>query len=243
MKILKLSLDMPLHPGDISGFRAAIVELVGREHELFHNHLQEEGGDASSLHWGYPLIQYRVHRRRAAIIALGRGVEAVKKQLLPVLPEVLFFAERQHRIGGYALRMEDYHWSLHEEPGVYGILQWFALNAKNYKQWKALSEKGARHDLLSRCLTGHLRSFAEAVGVPAKNEVQGKVLEVHRIKRMKWHGNDFVGFDVLFSSNLSLPANAGLGRSVAFGFGEVLPGQTYKRILAGRRKKEMLEDR
>lgn len=230
MKIFEISLDMPLHPGDISGFRAAIVELVGREHDLFHNH--DASGDARHTHWRYPLIQYQVRRGRATLLALSEGVEQVKQKLLPALPEVMSFAGRQHPVNGYCVRMRDYSWSLHDRGLAYGLVRWLGLNAENYSTWKKMKDPERQKMLLGRALTGHLRAFAEVAQVPFKDELTAKVLEVHGLKRVKWHGTDFIGFNLSFESNLALPLHVGLGRCVAFGFGEILSASAYENFCA-----------
>ncbi len=227
MEILTLILDIPLHPGDISAFRASVIELAGREHLLFHNHEGEE----AHYRWAYPLIQYGVRKGHAAITGLGEGAKLMRTELLPRLPQKWTFAGRQYKLSGCYLDLRTYHWSLYAEPKRYGLYQWLALSRENYALWKNRKDGQA---VLSQALTGHLRSLAEATGFPHVEEVKGEVLEVHRIKRVKWRDTHLIAFDALISSNMGLPMHLGLGRSVAFGFGELLPLPVYKKWIARR---------
>lgn len=234
MQILTLKLDMPLHPGDISGFRAAIVELVGREHEVFHNHDNSQQKD--HFHRGYPRIQYKVRGGKATIVAMAEGADLIKQYLLPKLPEQLTFAKKQHSIKGYEVHNQSYEWRVQSDPVQYGIVHWLALNVANYEAWKKAQDEGIQRHILNRAITGHLRSFARAIAFPYEEIITGEVLEVHRTKKMSWHGQAFVGFNAIISTNLILPRHIGLGRLTAFGFGETQPLHIYQKLLkAGKR--------
>ncbi len=235
MEILSLILDLPLHPGNIPAFRAAVVELVGREQLLFHNHESGEG-DTSHYRRDYPLIQYRVHRGDASITGLGEGAAAIRQQLLPRLPAQWSFAERRYRVSNYYINTREYNWSLHAEPKTYGLYQWLALSHENYDLWKSAEDGESRRAVLCRALTGHLRLFAKAVNFPRLEDVNGEVLQVHRVKRISWHDTNLIAFDALINSNLGLPAHIGLGRIPAFGFGELLPANVYETWIRKRKK-------
>ena len=78
-------------------FRAAIIEQVGLEHDLFHNH-----DGIKHFHWDYPLIQYSVRKGCATIIGLQQGAKAVQQLLLPKLSGELTF-------GGHSYPLHDYN--------------------------------------------------------------------------------------------------------------------------------------
>lgn len=235
MQILTLQFDFPLHPGNLSGFRAAIAELVGLEQEAFHNH--KNTSEQPQYHWNYPLIQYQVRRGQATITAMGKGRDLIYQHLIPKLPVALAFAGKTHRLGNFKIYEHEYNWTVAAQPFTYGLVHWLALNSNNYTNWQKTDSETTRQVILNKALTGHLRAFAEAVDVPGTDMIHGTVLRVDRIKKMTWHGQAFVGFDALIQSNLSLPQGPGLGRCVAFGFGELVREQQYNRLAFHRQKK------
>lgn len=230
MRILTLTLSLPLHAGDIPAFRGGIVDLVGKEHELFHNHdnTQEE---SDHYHWDYPLIQYTVRRGRATIIGLDAGADALQQILIPKLFGQLQFAGREYGFKGLQLKEHQHHWQLLEEPQLYGLFGWLALNQTNYADWKANTHPESRNAILNRALTGHLRVLAKAAGVEELDQVVGSVVQVDNQKRVTFHGTQFVRFHALINSTLALPFGLGLGRAVAFGFGEILPLRVYQNMI------------
>jgi hypothetical protein len=52
VKLFVVAFDFKIEKKEIPTFRAAIIEKVGRENILFHNHLGQD------FRYGYPLIQY-----------------------------------------------------------------------------------------------------------------------------------------------------------------------------------------
>lgn len=234
MRILTLSLDLPLHPGDIPAFRSCIAGLAGREHEIFHNH-DAGTGENDRYHWGYPRVQYVVRRGRATLIGLDAGAEAIRRILLPQLPYSLHFAGRAHKLGGYQMQEKIHEVVPLERPRQYGLFGWIALNRSNYTAWKIASEEAERLQILSRALTGHLRAFAQTVGGLDLQQISGEVLSVGNQKRIAWHSVPLIRFHVHFQTNLKLPTGIGIGRSAAFGFGEALPLAAYKKIVPDQR--------
>lgn len=230
MRILTLTLNLPLHSGDIPGFRAAIAELVGLEHELFHGH----NNDPEVLYQhnrAYPLIQYAARRGRATLIGLGEGADALRQILLPRLPGELHFAGQTRPINGMNMQERSVELQVLEQPQTFGLYGWLALNAENYAEWKAKATDTERIPLLNRALSGHLRALAERFEVPDYKSIQGTILRIDNQKKVRWHGTELVRFHVLAQANLSIPYGAGLGRAAAFGFGELMSETYYERSL------------
>jgi hypothetical protein len=220
MQITTLSLDLPLHPGDLPAFRACIADLVGPEQHLFHNHRPDR--EDTDRDWAYPRIQYAVRRGRAAIIGMDAGAEALSRYLLPKLDGSLHFAGREHPLTSWRLQRMEYDLQLLSEPQPFALRGWLALNAEAYGDWKAAdASPEARRIILGRALTGHLRCLAETAGLPDFKAVEAQILQVDGQKRVHWHGVQLVRFDVVAQANLLPPPGIGIGRAAAFGFGEV----------------------
>lgn len=230
MRILTLSLNIPLHAGDIPAFRGSIAELVGKENEIFHNH---DNADESSdhHHWGYPLVQYTVRRGRATLIGLGDGADALQQVLVPKLLGELQFAGRTYHLNGWHMKEFRPDWRILDEPQQYGLYGWLALNQDNFKDWKANTLPEARKAILERALTGHLRVLAKAAMIEDLDQVIGQVERIDNQKRASFHGTQLVRFHVLISSTLALPFGINIGRAAAFGFGELMPVHVYQRTL------------
>lgn len=240
MRILTLSLSLPLHAGDIPAFRGGIVELVGPEHELFHNH-DNALADAEHYQWGYPLVQYATRRGRATLIGLGAGADAIQQVLIPKLFGQLQFAGRAYGFQGLQLKEYQHPWQLLDEPQQFGLYGWMALNKTNYEDWKSDEHAEARQAILDRALTGQLRVLAKAVGIQELEQIVGRVVQVDNQKRAAFHGTQLVRFHALVSSTLSLPHGIHIGRAAAFGFGEVIPVQVYQRIISYQTRTNLAE--
>lgn len=240
MRILTLSLSIPLHAGDIPAFRGCIIDIVGQEQELFHNH-DNTLEDTDHYHWGYPLVQYQARRGQATLVGIDAGADALQQVLIPKLPGQLQIAGRTHWLTGLQMNEHHHHWQLLDEPQQYGLYGWLALNKANYEDWKSNTLPEARQSILERALTGHLRVLAKAVGIQELNQVVGRVVQVDNQKRAAFHGTQLVRFHALVASTLSLPHGIHIGRAAAFGFGEILPVSVYQRIINYQHRTNLAE--
>lgn len=233
MQLTTLTLNLLLHPGNLSAFRASIVEQVGQEHHIFHNHDNSRGQDHH--HWGYPCIQYAVRRGRATIIGIGEGSEAIKRILIPRLPDELSMAGHTYPIGDYRMKSQIIETAWEEHPQRYGLAGWLALNKENYHLWKSTEDADIRRTVLNQALTGHLRVLASGLELPNPKQALGDVLRIDKRKRIQWHGTQLISFDALIQCNLNLIPGIGMGRITAFGFGEVMSEGYYRAYRNSRR--------
>ena len=225
MQITVLKLNIPLHPRNIPAFRGAINELVGIQHEAFHNHNNAQG--QNHFYWNYPQIQYSTRRGKATIIALGSASELLQQQLIPKLSGTLSFGGHDHPLDGFSVETKNHEWHLLDRPSTFGLFGWLALNQRNYKQWKKATASEHRLSILNRAITGHLRLLTEAADLLDLSDVNGEVVSIDNQKRIRWHSTDFVRFHALIRTNLALPYGIHIGRCAAFGFGEVISAPFY----------------
>lgn len=236
MHILTLTLDLPLLPQNITGFRAAIAETVGLEHELFHGHANSSG--TNHLHWGYPLIQYSTRGGKATITGINAGAEAIRQQLLPKLPRSLEFVEQSHTIKGYQVREREQPLVLQAETQTFGLRSWIPLNNNNYRAWKAAEDNpDERQRLLNCAFTGQLRQLARSLDVPWYTAIHGEVLAVDEIKRVHWHRVPLVRLYARVTSCFVPPPDIHMGRMVAYGFGRVCQTKYYEKWLQRRNRR------
>ena len=235
MRIQTLTFNFPFHAGNIRAFRSAIIDTIGWQSHLFHNHDNSTG--QPHYHWGYPLVQYAVRRGKAAIIGIGPGAKALEQELIPKMPDSLWMLDQKYAINRYQMDVLDHQWAITDVPVQYGIQGWLALNHINFKAWKATENDLARQAILSKALTGHLRSIVKQVSQFPANLIKAEVLQVDNQKRIEWHQIPLVRFNVIFEANVLLPKGIGIGRCAAFGFGELLPIDQYKKWQARFPKK------
>lgn len=223
MHLLTLTLDLPLQPWQITNLRAAVVERVGKEHELFHMHNNDPKAEGH-FHRHYPLVQYSIQEGRAQILGINEGAEAIRYALLPKMTPQWTIAGQSFRIRNFHVHQEEVELVLGEKPHVFGLYRWMGLHKNNYQLWReAREEPDTRRIILNRALTGHLRALAEGIGLPHYKAVTGKVREVLNCKKVSWHGVPLTTFHVIAESNLKAPDRLCLGRLGAYGFGTITP--------------------
>ncbi|SEQ59994.1 CRISPR-associated endonuclease Cas6 [Neolewinella agarilytica] len=242
MQIVTLTFPFSLHPGDIPKLRAAIIGCLGTGHHLFNGFDNSEQG-VEKYSNAYPLVEYSVYKGKARIQGIGTGADAILRYLLTALPDDLLIGERYCRTTDFKLEVSTWTPELLPEQFTFGLYQYLPLNKKNYKAWKALEgNEPARLELLGSCLTGHLRALAETADPNLdRKQIEARILSVDKVKMTRWHGNQFVTFNLVACANFIPPFGLGVGRCHSFGFGEVCGKERYARLSASRRqsKKEV----
>jgi hypothetical protein len=238
MQITTLTFPFRLHPSLIPNFRAAVVEQIGLGHQLFHGHDNSEPGVTKYSH-AYPLIRFTLHKGRAQLVGMGAGGDAIIRHLLPAIPDTFVIAETPYDTVGWRLSTQEWNPEVLQEYQTFGLFRWIALNAENYAAWTAHKDREAAQRLvLDRCHTGHLRALAEATGIdqPQRSRIVARVLRQDKVKKITWHGNAFVAFNVVAEANFLPRYGWGLGRCLSFGFGEVCSERAYAHLTVGKKK-------
>jgi len=157
IRLLHIEFDTEIEAGEIPAFRSAIIEKVGRENILFHNHLKNDG-----FLYKYPLIQYKRIGRRPAIICIDFGVDEIHK----------FFENRNWDIKVNnrwlemkiaKLNLNQFVMQVWDRPFDYVIRNWIALNQDNYLRYMGLEVNTDRVHFLEKTLTGNILSFAKGI--------------------------------------------------------------------------------
>lgn len=214
IKILAVAFDFELKRSDIPAFRGAVVEKVGRENVLFHNHLQD------GHRYGYPLIQYKLIRRNPAMICIDHGSEEILK-FFEKADWDLAIRERKVRTTIRDLAFDYFVCGFSPVPVRYRIFNWFALNEENFKRFVEITGEKPRLDFLQRILIGNILSFAKGIGWNIDGEIELFIEWRPDIRLFSFKNHRMVGFDLHFITNLLLPDYIGLGKSAARGFGMI----------------------
>jgi len=238
MQQLTLTLPFRLPHHQLPAFRSAIIELTQRAEALFHNHPTDTAPHGS---WDYPLIRYTLIRGHAAVTGIGTGAELLTSCLLPQLLKNSSLTIRgiNYATTGFRLSNRSFQLELSDEPFPLGVHRWVALNKENYQKWKGMDgQEAARKELLGNALTGHLRVIANQLTPEyASSDITANILRVDQVKKIRWQKADLIGFTVIAESRLRLPDGMGVGRLVAYGYGETMSPRIYKSALGIRKSK------
>lgn len=212
IRILTLKFRNQLQPDEIKWFRGAIIHTSEKGNVLFHNHTEE------NYRYAYPLIQYKLIHRCAAILCIEEGVEAIGH----------FFSHYtdQVRIGEKDLRLEiDYvrpaafSVEVTERAFQYRLRRWIPLNRENYQVYRTLERDDQRMHFLQKILVGNILSCLKGLNIYLDEKISCRIQEITRMYTIPNKGVNLLAFDLIFTANLSLPPYIGLGKNASINCG------------------------
>ena len=217
VKLMRVRFGFDLMQRELSMLRGALVSHVGRDLDRFHNHAPGQ----DKFLYRYPLIQYRVEGRRAALLALGEGLDDLRDVLNGPMPMLTL---NGRRVG---MRVDDVQIDYHRAEVSRGLLSYevrdyLPLNQANEPAFMSM-DAYAQGDYLSRLLTGHLLAFATGIGWQISDRIRVELEAARMLRPILHKGVKRVAFDVRFRCNLDLPPGIALGKNVAMGFGVTWP--------------------
>lgn len=227
IKVARLTLNACLENREIPQFRAAVASLVQKENALFHHHLNDQ-----VLLYRYPLIQFKLIQNNPVIVGLQEGAD----ELLPLAE----LKKAKLRIGRKtipwkieAVKVHAFPLQVWNKTFTYRIENWLALNQKNHRKFLQTASLRERVEMLEKTLTAHIISFAAAVNWDVQQPVNLFINDIHSVRPAIFKDIGMMGFDVTFTTNVSLPDAIGLGKAPSIGFGVLrqlrhgkLPGKT-----------------
>lgn len=226
VRYLSIRFSQPLFPYEIPQFRAAVIEKTQRESDLFHNH-SEEGAL-----YRYPMIQYKITHRKASMICLNEGADAIHR----------LFQEQDLtvRVGAqhFKLEVEDLDLGYRqvqtwEDTFLYSLHNWLPLNQEQHRTWQSLKDDHkAQGEQLQKILCGHILAFASGIQWHAEYRIEARIERIREMKLLPYKGGKKLAVSLNFRSNVSLPDFIGLGKGASVGFGIV------KRIFERDEKRE-----
>ena len=215
LRTLLVTFDNNLGAAPIAAFRGAVIEKVGREHQLFHNHLSD-----TTYIYKYPTIQYKKIGGKPGIFCIDEGVDEIHKLFEHRSWTINLLGQKiDLRVDRVDLKTTNLN--VWEKKFHYSIWNWQALNEENWKQYQQLDSMVEKIALLEKILTANILSFAKGIDwhIEKPVSVTIKDLKLERNSRMKEvHVRTF---EVDFSTNVFLPDFLGLGKGVSKGFGVV----------------------
>ena len=216
--ILKMTFGVPLQAHQIPQFRGAIIQVMGAEHDLFHNHQK-----GKAYHYRFPAIQYRVEKGQAVLIAFGAsGVEAASL-LVQKVGQIIRLGGRHYPLHLQHFEQDTFELRKSKTMKSYRLYDYLALNHDNFKKWNTAKHLKDRITLLEKVLAAHLFAFGEGLGWTIERPLEVSIQDIRQIKKVKCFGTPTMSFNLLYETNLHLPPAMALGRVTSHGFGVQYP--------------------
>lgn len=223
LKVLELSFDIPIKPFNITAFRGAFSQHIGIENDWFHNHNNNKKEKYfSRFHNRYPLIQYKIckidKKFRPMILCIDKCVEEVHK-CFEKENKTLCMNGKEHELRLFDLKLMDINIKVNQSTLHYNILNWQALNERNYKVFKGMESLVEKIQFLEQKLIANILSFAKGIKWTVDKRITVKILELSDPKFIKFKNISVASFDVKFKCNVILPDYLGLGKGASRNFG------------------------
>lgn len=208
-------------------FRGAFIkELGGNVSPLFHNHTD------NGLVFSYPLIQYKVISGNPVLVGIGDGAGLLSS--LRGSHELTIGKEKRlYDVAGVSIM--PYRPDIDDSPKMYTIQSYIPLNADNIGEFDSLPALTDRICLIENIINANMLAFFKGIGFHCDSQIQTAVSSVDKECDLYYKGVKFLGFDLSFITNVSLPDGIGLGKSSSVGFGTIkrvdIP-QRYQKTLS-----------
>jgi hypothetical protein len=199
-------------PQRLAAWWRGAVASIFRTETAFHGH----DGDRTVAR--YPEVHYRWTLEGPTLFAVGPAAHLAMAHPWP---------SATVRIGAEERRIVEIDWSVTAIQRAFSRrlvryelgAPWIALNQENHARYRALSGSARRAEL-DRILVGNLLSMSKGLGwFYAPDETIYAAFEPAREVHCEVKEVSLIGFEGSFVSNLDLPDDLAVGRSVSLGFG------------------------
>lgn len=196
--------------------RGYFGQLFKEHSPLLHNHFED-----GSLRYAYPLVQYKVIEKVPHLIGLEEGSQLLTQLFLQI--DEIQIEDQRYPVEHKQLQHQEYQLGIGSELYAYRLATpWMGLNQNNYNKYRQLPESEIS-PFLNRLLRNHLITFLKAMNCSLDQTllVQSQLHET----RTQFKNQQMSAFVGTFTTNVEVPPGIGIGKSVARGFGSLLPYQ------------------
>ncbi|NSW45384.1 MAG: hypothetical protein HPY79_06190 [Bacteroidales bacterium] len=215
LKTLYISFENEIKINELYAFRSAIIEKAGRNHILFHNHL-----DAEKYLYRYPQIQYKIINNKPSLLCLEKGIDEIHHFFIKPSWDLQLY-NRTYEVKVRKLQVNQFTMQVWDHVFVYNLYRWNPLSQNNYVKFKELQNSDHQKQMLQKILIGNILSFAKGIEWTIDKEIKVELNYVSDVKWLRYKQNKLACFDVQFKSNVFLPNYIGLGKHASLGFGIV----------------------
>ena len=204
-----------IEPQAIPFFRGAVIASLEKKDILFHNH------DKDKLRYSYPLVQYKRIHKKAAVMGVGKGIEAIS--------QLLSAGDFHYQIGNEKVDMQIQAVNAYDNEIIltenadnrYRIQNWLPLNTDNYKQYQETDNMVDRIHILERVLIGNILSFLKGVGIHMEDQIVLSITNITSQHAVTYKNVKLMGFDIEFKTNITFPQYIGIGKNASVGCGVI----------------------
>ena len=204
-----------IEPQAIPFFRGAVIASLEKKDILFHNH------DEDKLRYSYPLVQYKRIHKKAAVMGVGKGIEAIS--------QLLSAGDFHYQIGNEKVGMQIQAVNAYDNEIIltenadnrYRIQNWLPLNTDNYKQYQETDNMVDRIHILERVLIGNILSFLKGVGIHMEDQIVLSITNITSQHAVTYKNVKLMGFDIEFKTNITFPQYIGIGKNASVGCGVI----------------------
>lgn len=225
IRVLTAIFSNRLPSKEIASFRGAVIEKVGIENDLFHNH--NNTGEGSNYYYRYPLVQYQLRRHKPSLVFLEEAVD--KANLFLSQPNIeLTVRGTPYRAQLKSLSIDRHKIGNSPQFQYYQINNWIALNEKNFGKYQQLYSLSKCATLLEEVLVGHILALAKGLGHRFSTRFEVEIGGIEKESVAIYNQIKVKTFDIQFRTNLVLPTGIGLGKGASRGFGLLNPHYNRK---------------
>lgn len=215
IRVVKVVFNTKIKAYEVPAFRGAVIDMIGREHVAFHNHIGE-----NAYHYHYPYIQYKQQGGYAALLCIEDGVEDMQAFFQKKRPQIRI-GDREVSLDVRSVQLNQFQVQIWDKLFEYRLYNWLPLNEKNYGMYLSLDRVDDRLMLLKRILIGNILSMAKGIGWTVDKEIVLDIREILAEKVITYKNVKLKSFDVRFSSNVFIPNMLGVGKGASTGFGVI----------------------
>jgi len=216
IKILVIRFKNPLQRKEIAYFRGAVIHAIEDKNTdiLFHNHTEKQ------FRYSYPLIQYKRINKKAAIVCIQEGTEAIG-QLFSSCNFTFDIGKQKTEMEVESMIANQPPLQVWDSKFKYRLRNWLPLSQESYQKYKMLNGLIEKVQFLEHILTGNMLSFAKGVGIYFDKQITCRILHMEEPTSSVYKEVKMLSFDLEFESNVSLPDFIGLGKGSSIGYGIV----------------------
>jgi hypothetical protein len=199
-------------PRRLAAWWRGAVASIFRAETAFHGH----DGDRTVAR--YPEVHYRWVAGAPMLFAMGSAAHLAMAH--PWAGATVRIGEQERRVVQVDWSVTAAQRALSRKLVRYELgAPWLALNQENHARYRTLRDSARRAEL-DRILVGNLLAMSKGFGwFYANDETVYAAFEPAREVRCEVKEVSLIGFEGSFVSNLDLPDDLALGRSVSLGFG------------------------